>query len=145
MDDSVEHPRPPKIQWIPPTKKNWNLADGQSMLAARQASGLSVCPFAKALGITRQRYYYWRDKVKSQTKARSSADTKTAPTKTATIREVKLVELDLRRREALDGLPSRSICVRVGKMRFDVDGQTDPQALSRLLRVILEFKASANA
>ena len=85
----------PRIRPLPslyPTAQRWTEDDARTVLAAQDASGLSVPAFAAREGLDAQRLYFWRRKLGN------SAEPSKAPTfievRPAAARE--LVEIALR-------------------------------------------------
>ena len=78
--------------WTPP-KGRWTRGDGEQMLGALATSGLSARRFAEEHGLSAQRVYWWRDRLRSQRDWTQSAPPALIP--------VRIVEQE--RREGQDG------------------------------------------
>ena len=78
--------------WTPPKGRRWTRGDGEQMVAALGTSGLSAHRFAEEHGLSAQRVYWWRDRLRSQRDG-----TQAAPA----LIPVRIVEQE--RREGQDG------------------------------------------
>lgn len=52
-------------RWTAPRGRRWTKRDGEQMLEALGASGLSAGRFARIHGLTAQRVYWWRSQLSS--------------------------------------------------------------------------------
>lgn len=50
-------------KWDPPTRTRWTATDGEEMLGAIEASGLSDAAFSCEHGVARHRIEYWRKRL----------------------------------------------------------------------------------
>jgi len=113
--------------WAPPIGRNWNADDGRAMLAACRASNESVTAFLSRLGITAQRYHYWRSKLGAA---------RTTPGSPPGFREVRLLPARGDQESTESVTVGNPVTVLAGSLRFLVHADTCEKALVKILKSI---------
>lgn len=99
-------------------------------------SGLSVKAFCERAGIRRNKYFYWKKKLREKECAEPArADSNSSSLAQTVFAEVKLPEQPTLSAEPV---PANHICIEAGGMRITADGGYPVSQLSELLSSVMQ-------
>lgn len=139
MADAADPSPPPAFQL--PTDRRWTQVDGQNMLAAYRASGLSVCAFIKQHRLSSQRFYYWRDKVETSGDLSDAADDESI----ATIPQFRRLRVLQEAGDETTGVVDIPIQIRVGSVRIKVSSTIHERVLTKFMNAALVAQRGQHA